>query len=58
MALVGIVLLPTGASAQMDGSRNLLPVPGVKDAGTYHVATGTWTRGPQSLAMDAIVICQ
>lgn len=50
MALVGLALLSTGASAQIDGSPRLQPVPGVKDAGTYHVATGTWTRGESSLA--------
>ena len=39
-----------GASTFAQNTAKILPVPGVKDAGTYHVATGTWTRGPQSLA--------
>ncbi len=50
MTLAGLALLSTAASAQNDASSQLLPVPEIKDAGTYHVATGTWTRGDQPLA--------
>ncbi len=39
------VLLSTAAFAQNDASSKLRPVTSpVKDAGTYHLATGTWTR--------------
>jgi len=46
LSAAAALLLALGASAQ-DKAR-LLPVPGVKHAGTYHVATGTWTRGAES----------
>ncbi len=49
VALAGIAFLSTGALAQINGSPQLLPVPGVKHAGTYHAATGSWTRGGSSL---------
>jgi hypothetical protein len=39
------VLLSSAAFAQNDASSKLRPVTSpVKDAGTYHLATGTWTR--------------
>ena len=39
------VLLSTAAFAQNDASSKLRPVTSpVKNAGTYHLATGTWTR--------------
>ena len=39
------------ASAQVDGSNHLRPVTSpIKDAGTYHVATGTWTRAKSPTA--------
>ena len=49
LSAAGALLLAAGANAQ--STAKILPVPGVKNAGTYHVATGTWTRGPQSLAL-------
>ena len=51
LTVTGLVLLGSGALAQKSSS--ILPVPGVKHAGTYHVATGTWTRGQPSLARRA-----
>ena len=42
---VSAVLLSSAAFAQNDASSKLRPITSpVKDAGTYHVATGTWTR--------------
>jgi len=48
MIIVTLVSLGVGASAQKTSS--ILPVPSVKHAGTYHVATRTWTRGERPLA--------
>ncbi len=48
LTVTGLFLLGAGALAQRASS--ILPVPDVKHAGTYHVATGTWTRGQPSLA--------
>ncbi|MCH2106959.1 MAG: hypothetical protein MK291_09990 [Planctomycetes bacterium] len=59
------VLLSTAAFAQNDASSKLRPVTSpVKDAGTYHVATGTWTRakaptanlGPDTLYNNTCLI--
>jgi hypothetical protein len=45
------VLLSTAAFAQNDASSKLRPVTSpVKDAGTYHLATGTWTRAKSPTA--------
>ena len=45
LALCGV------ATAQVDGSNRIRPVTGpIKDAGTYHVATGTWTRAKSPTA--------
>lgn len=38
-----LVILGAGALAQSTATPR--PVPGVKDGGTYHLATRTWTRG-------------
>lgn len=46
LGAAGALLLVAGANAQ--NNAQTLPVPGVKHAGTYHVATGTWTRGKPS----------
>ncbi len=43
----GVTALGTAVVAQ--GTGRYLPVPGVKDAGTLHLATGTWTRGEPSI---------
>ena len=43
--MASAVLLSTAAFAQNDASSKLRPVTSpVKNAGTYHVATGAWTR--------------
>ena len=43
-----LAILSTASLAQ--NSHSILPVPELKNAGTYHAATGTWTRGESSLA--------
>lgn len=48
--LACLLSLSTIASAQVDMSSRLRPAPTPKDAGTYHVATGTWTRGLGTMA--------
>jgi len=54
LTAAGALLLAASASAQ--STAQILPVPNVKDAGTYHLATGTWTRGVQSQRGDYEVI--
>jgi hypothetical protein len=45
LSTAAIALLCTGAMAQGDLKSRLIPVTSpVKNAGVYHVATGTWTR--------------
>jgi len=45
LTTAAVALLCTGAMAQTDISSRLKPITApVKNAGTYHVATGTWTR--------------
>lgn len=56
IAIAASALLAAGALAQSSGSAGsppIQPVPGVKHAGTYHFATGTWTRGESPLARSA-----
>jgi len=47
----GLAIMAPAALAQ--GGARILPVPGVKHAGTLHLATGTWTRGPRPVAPGA-----
>ena len=45
------IALSSVATAQMDASSQIRPITGpIKDAGTYHVATGTWTRAKSPTA--------
>ena len=45
--LTGVCLVFFGTGAFAQSSTSIHPVPGVKNAGTYHLATRTWTRGEQ-----------
>ena len=49
LSAAGAMLLASMGTAQTT-SQQYLPAMGVKDAGTYHLATGTWTRGPVGAA--------
>lgn len=51
LSAAGAVLLASGAFAQQDATSKLIPAPAAKDAGVYHVATGTWTRAKSPVAM-------
>lgn len=51
LSAAGALLLATGALAQQDASAKIFPAPAVKDAGIYHLATGTWTRAKSPVAM-------
>lgn len=50
LSAAGALLLATGASAQTDGSATIHAATTAKNAGTYHVATGTWTRSKSPIA--------
>ncbi len=51
LAFASSMLLPTIASAQLQRG-SLAPITSqVKDAGVYHMATGTWTRGVSAAAL-------
>ncbi|MCB9913992.1 MAG: hypothetical protein H6828_02445 [Planctomycetes bacterium] len=39
------------ATAQQDFGQRIAPAPGIKHAGIYHVATGTWTRHASPIAL-------
>ncbi len=43
--ITSAILVVLGAGAIAQNTAPLHPVPGVKHAGTYHLATKTWTRG-------------
>jgi hypothetical protein len=53
LSAVGALLLVAAAQAQ--NTARLLPVPGVKDAGTLNIATGTWTRGANAKIAYAVI---
>ena len=51
LSATGALLLASGAFAQTDATHKLAPTVQPKDAGIYHLATGTWTRAKSPIAM-------
>ena len=50
LSAFGAILLASGAFAQQDAIGKIQTATAVKDAGTYHMATGTWTRANSPIA--------